>query len=219
MPYDIHLELNGRILRVRYSGQVGVRERSTAAEAVFARADYPAIDRFLLDYRGATYLPGDQSSNRRLAQYLAERLSDRQAKVAWLVNYDHQLGLSVERLTSEFGIPNQRFYDYDAAIAWLQQPLDDPAVTATTADTGEEAILAQPSPATRLPRRALALAMMAAGPTLSVPPVQFAAVTKLVDELLDEGLDEDKVMRLARRMFEIVNDGRPIPAPSSTARG
>ena len=219
MPYDIHLERNGRIMRVRYSGQVGIRERSNAAEAVFARPDFPSIDRFLLDYRGATYLAGDQPSNRRLAQYLAAQLKDRQAKVAWLVNYDHQLGPSVEKLTTEFGISNHRFYDYDAAIAWLEQPVDDAPDDGIIADTDGEMIAAQPSLVTRLPRRALALAMMASGPTLSIPPVQFAAVTKLVEELLDEGLDEDKVMRLARRMFEIVNDGRPIPAPSSSARG
>lgn len=218
MPYDIHIERGGRLLRVRYSGQVGIRERSAAAEAAFARADPAGIRRFLLDYRGATYLAGDQPSNRRLAQYLAEELGSRPARVAWLVNYDHQLGPSVEMLTTEFGVPNKRFYDYDAAIAWLEQPIDDAPAIKAAAGTADS--MAQvPSPVAGLPRRALGLAIMASDPSVTIPPVQFAAITKLVEELLDEGLDEDRVMRLARRMFEIVNDGRPIPARSSSGRG
>src|SRR3546814_14146353 len=49
-----------------------------------------------------------------------------------------------------------------------------------------------PSP----PRRALALAMEASDPRIHVPPLPFAAIAKLVQELLDEGLDEAKVLRL-----------------------
>ena len=48
--------------------------------------------------------------------------------------------------------------------------------------------------------------------------VELKASDRQVD-LLDEGLDEAKVLRIARRMFEIVYGGRAIPVPSSSPRG
>ena len=207
MAYEIHLEREGRLLRVRYSGQVGIHERTAAAQAAFKRAAPAGINRFLLDYRSATYLPGDAAAGQALARYIADQLHGRDARVAWLVTYDHQLGPSVEQHTGELGIINRRFYEMDAAVSWLMQSGEaDPPHTGSDPHA--------PSP----PRRALALAMEAADPMLPLPPVQFAAIAQLAQELLDEGLDEAKVLGLARRMFEIVYGGRVTPAPFSSPR-
>ena len=43
-------------------------------------------------------------------------------------------------------------------------------------------------------------------------------MTRLVQDLLDEGLDEATVQRLAGRMFEVVYAAAATPAPSSSAR-
>ena len=207
MSYQILIEHDGRILRVRYSGQIGIEERIAAAEAVLGRRTHASINRYVLDYRGATYLPGDEASNRALARYLADMLAGRDARIAWLMNYDHQLGPSVERLTGDFGVTNGRFYNIESAMAWLLQPAD--AMRPMMGSAPEA-----PSP----PRRALALAMGIADPSRPLPPTQFAGVTRLVQDLLDEGLDEATVQRLAGRMFEVVYAAAATPAPSSSAR-
>lgn len=191
MAYDIFLERNGRILRVRYSGRVDIEERKTAAEKVLGRATHDGISRFLLDYRQATSDLGDEPSSQALAQYLAGKLGNRNARVAWLVTHDHQLSASVEDLTSGFGVASRRFRDLDAAFAWLEQP-DEP----------------EPEPAAVPLRPALVLAMEASDPQVPMPPVQFAAIVQLVQELLDAGIEQPVALRLARRMFEVVKSVR-----------
>ena len=196
MAYDITLERDGRILWVRYSGQMDINERRAAAEGVLERAAHAGIGRFLLDYRQATCLVGDEAASQALATYLADKLGHRNARVAWLVTYDHQLSTSVEDLTRSFGIANKRFNDLDAAFAWLDQ-----------ADIEE---LGAP-PATASPvRRALALAMQASGPQDPMAPARFAAIVQLVQELLDAGMEEAIALDAARRMFEVV---RTTPPP------
>lgn len=189
MAYDIFLERNGRILRVRYSGRVDIEERKAAAENVLGRAAHDGISRFLLDYRQATCRIGDEPSSQALAQYLAGKLGNRKARVAWLVTHDHQLSASVEDLTRSYGVANQRFNDLDAALAWLEQP-------------------DEPEPAAVPLRPALALAMEASDPQVPMPPVQFAAIVQLVQELLDAGIEQPVALRLASRMFEVVKSVR-----------
>lgn len=214
MAHDIFLEHNG-ILRVRYSGQIGIEERRIVAEQVFGSRKYDHISRFLLDYRLATHLASDLETARKTARYLAERLRGRNARVAWLVTYDHQLAPEVEELAREFGLASRRFREYLPALAWLQR---------TDADDGTEAaepkVMGLPGATPSPPRRALALAMEACEPFPPLPPLQFAALTRILQELLDEGLDEARVRSLAARMVEMVYDSpAPRPAPSSTRRG
>lgn len=196
MAYDITLERDGRILRVRYSGQMDINGRRAAAEGVLELAVHAGISRFLLDYRQASCLVGDEASSQALAKYLADKLGHRNARVAWLVTHDHQLSTSVEDLTRSFGIANKRFNDLDAAFAWLDR-----------ADIEE---LGAP-PATASPvRRALALAMQASDPQDPMAPAQFAAIVKLVQELLNAGMEETVALGAARRMFEVVRTTPPL---------
>ena len=223
MAHDIFLEHNG-ILRVRYSGQIGIEERRIVAERVFGSRAYDHISRFLLDYRLATHLVGDPGTARQTARYLAERLQGRDARVAWLVTYDHQLAYEVEELAREFGMVNRRFRDYNAAIAWLQRAevrdLADTDADANADATSEPEVMGLPDATVSPPRRALVLAMEASAAFPQLPPLQFAALVRIVQELLDEGMDETKVEALAERMVEMVYGApAPRPGPSSTGRG
>ena len=214
MAHDLFLEHNG-ILRVRYSGQVGIGERRIVAERIFGSPAYAGVNRFLLDYRLATHLVSDPGTARQTARYLAERLRGRDARVAWLVTYDHQLAHEVEQLAHEFGVVNRRFRDYDAAIAWLAGVETD-----AVAETAEPEVLGVPGGTPSPPRRALVLATEACAQFPPMPPLQFAALARIVQELLDEGLDEARVQSLAARMVEMVYGlPAPRPAPSSTGRG
>lgn len=217
MAHEIFLEHNG-ILRVRYSGQIGIEERRIVAERVFGSPEYDNVSRFMLDYRLGTHLATDIETARKTARYLAERLRGRNARVAWLVNYDHQLAPEVEQLAREFGVVNRRFREYLPAVAWLQRSDDDDGTDPTA--TTEPEVMGLPSATISPPRRALVLAMEACAPFPSLPPLQFAALARIVQELLDEGLDEARVKSLAARMVEMVYGlPAPRPAPSSTDRG
>lgn len=207
MAYNIFLERDGRILRVSYSGRVDIAERGAAAGKALEQSTYDDINRFLLDYRQATCLVGDQPSSEALAQFLADKLRQRNARIAWVVTHGHQLSPRVENLTHDFGVANRRFHDLEAAFAWLEQP-DAPEPKPVP----EPEMLVQPEAKTGFgsPRRpALALAMEASDQQVPMPPVQFAAIVQLVQELLDVGIEEAAALRLAKRMFEIVRSAPP----------
>lgn len=121
MAYEFVVDQDRKILWVRYSGAVTVAERQAAAEHILGEATSPELHRVLLDYRRATSFATDEDSSRKLALYLGTMLGGRDARVAWLVNYDHQLDSAVEQLTREHGIENRRFRDHDEAVAWLMQ--------------------------------------------------------------------------------------------------
>lgn len=121
MPYDFVVDQPRQILWVRYSGTVTPAERRAAAEHALLQPGGSELRRFLLDYRRATSLGMDEAASTALAAYLVSHLGDRGARVAWLVTYDHQLDPVVEAKTVEGGIASQRFRDYDAAVAWLQE--------------------------------------------------------------------------------------------------
>ena len=206
MAYDILLERHGRILRINYSGRVDLAERKQAATEALDRAAHDGIERFLLDFRQATCLIGDDTAIRALARYLADKLGHRNARVVWLVTHDHQLSHGVEDLAREFGVANQRFCDLGAAFAWLEQP-DAPKPAARPQASKK---MGAPPASAFPPRRALALAMQASDPQVPMPPVQFAAIAQLAQDLLDAGLEDATVLHLARRMFEVVRSAPPV---------
>lgn len=201
MPYEVLLEHDKRILRVNLSGQLDISERRAVVVSVLARAAHEGIDRLLLDYRRATAFIGDDASNQALAKYLSDGLDHSSAKLAYLLTHDHQLSPDVERLARDLGLASQRFHDLDAAFAWLEQ-----------VDAG---MLGAP-PVTASPlRRALALSMSASDPNEPLPSVQFAGVVKLVQELLDAGIEETMTLGLARRTFEVISNATPAPMPDA----
>jgi hypothetical protein len=131
MPYDFVVDQERQMLWVRYSGAVTVAERQAAAERLLGQETGPDIRRFLLDYRRASSLTTDEIVGAHLADYLIGQLAERGgARVAWLVNYDHQLDAVVEEKTRQGGVANRRFRDLEEALAWLQQPEGETASAA-----------------------------------------------------------------------------------------
>lgn len=129
MPYDFVVDHDRQMLWVRYTGAVTIAERRAAAEHSFAQTAGSGIRRFLLDYRSATSSTTDAAAGAALARFIAAQLEGRNARVAWLVNYDHQLDPFVEGRSRELGVTIQRFRGFDEAVAWLQR--DDPTESAS----------------------------------------------------------------------------------------
>ena len=136
MPYDFVIDDERKIIRVRYSGVVTLAERLNAAMHVLEEVASPEMRRIVLDYRPATSLTADEASASGLAHYVIGMLAARQARIAWLVNYDHQLDPLVEGKLREGGIATARFRNPEAALAWLQK---------------EEGTAAKPAPDTAAP--------------------------------------------------------------------
>jgi hypothetical protein len=122
MSYDFVFDRERQILWVRYAGMVTVADRQAAAQHILGEATGPEVRRVLLDYRRANSAPTDEASGATLAEYLGEQLGARGARIAWLVNYDHQLDPVVESKTRQHGVANERFRDLDEAVAWLTRP-------------------------------------------------------------------------------------------------
>lgn len=141
MPYDFVFDKERQILWVRYSGMVTVADRQAAAEHVLGEATGPEVRRVLLDYRRATSAPTDEASGATLADYLGDKLGERGARIAWLVTYDHQLDPVVEGKTRAHGVANERFRDFDEAVAWLTRPerVESPAAVDAAAPKAEPA--------------------------------------------------------------------------------
>ena len=121
MPYDFVVDHERQMLWVRYTGAVTIAERHAAAEHSFAQTAGSDIRRFLLDYRSATSSTTSDEAGDALARYIATQLEGRNARVAWLVNYDHQLDPFVEGRSRELGIAIARFRGFDEAVAWLRR--------------------------------------------------------------------------------------------------
>ena len=117
MPYDFVIDQERQLIRVRYSGVVTLEERRAGAQHVLGEAAGPDMRRILLDYRPATSLARDEAAADALVDYLVRTLGERRARIAWLVNYDHQLDPLVEGKLREGGIATARFRDPDAALA------------------------------------------------------------------------------------------------------
>jgi hypothetical protein len=135
MPYDFVVDQDRQMLWVRYSGAVTIAERQAAAEHAFAQTTGSDVRRFLLDYRSATSSTTNDVAGSSLARYIAAQLEGRNARVAWLVNYDHQLDPLVEGRSRELGVANERFLDFDEAVAWLQR--SEPAEAAGAAKAND----------------------------------------------------------------------------------
>jgi hypothetical protein len=184
MPYDFVVDQERQLLWVRYSGAVTVAERRAAAQHLLGEATNPDVRRFLLDYRSATSFITDEASGTQLAEYLVGQLAERTgSRVAWLVNYDHQLDPGIEEKTRRGGVNSARFRDLGDALAWLQQR-DGGSANATDAAKAE-------SPGTPL---AIEIALGASHPVRSAhgtfevkvapqspdnPPARAAAMARL----------------------------------------
>jgi hypothetical protein len=198
MPYDYSVDKERNFLWVRYSGVVTIAERRAAAEHVLGEVTGPARQRVLLDYRRANSLSIDEATSTALADYLATVLDAGGVRIAWLVNYDHQLDPVVESKSRDHGIASERFHDFERAVAWLTTP--DPGA-ARMPKPKSEAKAPKPDPAPFAMEAALGtsnpnrrahgtFAVKVAPQSPDNPPAQGAALARLsLDKRYDGPLE------------------------------
>ena len=189
MPFEIAVDTAAGIVQTRYSGEVGLDERLTVACRMLEEAERIGSYRLLMDFRNAQSLSGDPDSCKVIADHCTPRLPS-DARLAYLLTYDHQLDSTLESLVRSRGVLAERFSDARAAKAWLLAPhrIDVDAL-------GDVEVAAP----TNLHR-----AFQVVGEVIDfgtpVSPDQFAAIGGLVHELLATGMDEDAVRAIAGRM-------------------
>lgn len=194
MPCEIVVEEVDRLIHVRYSGEVTLEERLAIARKVLDDVERTGIHGLLLDFRDAQSLGKDPADCTRMADHCTPRLPQ-DARLAYLLRYDHQLDESLETLMRSRGVQVERFHDAATATAWLQgaEPADPVGAGAP------------PQPELH---RAFRLVGEVVDPATPVSPDQFAAIGELVQELLAQGVDEPTVRQLAGRMWSVM---RPQP--------
>lgn len=123
MAYEITLDREARILRVRYTGEVSLDERLVIAGQVLGVMQTTGVHRVLLDFRGAQSLGAKPEAVARIVNQCMPHLPA-DARLAYLVQYDHQVDSSVEDLARSCGYQVDRFHDKEVALAWLQEGSD-----------------------------------------------------------------------------------------------
>ena len=182
MPLEIVVDNFARIVRARYTGELDIGERISLARRVLEEARRTGIFRWLLDFREAQALVGEQAQVTRMADEFTPQLPD-DTRMAYLLNYDHQLDGSLESLVRGRGVHVERFRDLGQAIAWLRaEPAQSPG-----AASGNDL------------HRALRVAAESTG-SAPLLPEQFAAIGELVHDLLATRMDETKVRQVAGRV-------------------
>lgn len=178
MPLEIVVDTVARILRARYSGEVGMADRQAFARQVLEKAQRTGIYRWLLDFRQAQSRGADPTDVKDMADEFTPQFPPG-VRMAYLLRYDHQLDDALESVVRSRGVQVERFHDLDEAVAWLQAPMAS--------------------------NRALRLVDEAIDPAARLSPDQFAAIGELIDALLAEGVDEATVAQLGRRMSAVMN--------------
>lgn len=164
------------------------------------RAVEAGCDRILVDCRQVHVFDRDPVACGEAADYLVERFAADTGKVAWLVNFDHQLDDATERMLAAKGVVNARFRDSDLALEWLAAPIE-------RLGAGETAVPVDP----------VTLATRAIDPAMALMPSQFAAVVRFVETLLAEGLDEGNIERLAAETAHVLRTRLPAAGMSRAA--
>ena len=190
MPCELVVDDVAGILHARYSGEVTLDHRLDISLQVVDRLERERIHRVLLDFRSAQSFGNDPDGCRRIVEACLPRLDPR-VRLAYLLNYDHQVDPSVESLVRQLGINARRFQDRERAMAWLAEP--DAPVPA-----GAEGTDTDVSPVAR----SIRLVAEVVGPEAATNPDQFAALGELVHDLLATGMDEAKVRQVAGRLSE-----------------
>lgn len=188
MSFEIVVDTAAHILRARYTGEFGMRDRVVMARQVLETAQRTGIYRWLLDFRQAQSRGADPAEVKDMADEFTPQFPPG-VRMAYLLMYDHQLDESLEAVVRSRGVQAERFHGLDAAIAWLQAGDPEPVEAPESAGS----------------KRAFRLADEAIDPAARLSPEQFAAIGELIDALLAKGVDDATVAQLARRMSAAMN--------------
>lgn len=191
MPFEIAIDSAARVLRARYTGEVGLDERASSALRVLQEAERTGIYRWLLDFRGAHARVGKSVDVMRMWSEFASKLPP-DARLAYLMTYDHQVDDAVGAVIRSGGVEVERFTNPGGAVAWLLSA-HSPQVEATPADTD--------------PDGAYRLVADAIDPAIQLSPSQFAALGELAQELLARGSGDAVTQRLVGRLSGVMGPG------------
>lgn len=193
MPHEFAVEQADRLLLVRYTGEVGVRERQDVIVKLMDQARATGFHRMLIDFRNAHSKPADPRDVLRVVDHYAPRMPV-DTRLAYLLRYDHQLDDTFEVFARERGIQVERFTDRGMAMAWLDAAASGPAHSGPT----------RPGPGVA---HALRLATDAIGDGHALRTDQVAAIDALVHVLLATGIDEATIRDLAGRIAAAMAPG------------
>ena len=189
MPHEITVDHDARRVRVRYTGEITLDDRLVIAREVVAVVQATGIHCVLLDFRGAQSLGARPEAIARIVDQCMPGLPPG-ARLAYLVQYDHQVDGSVEDLARSRGYQVERFQDQASALAWLGEASD-------------AAVPEEDAP------HALRLAAELADPARPLAPEQLDALGELVHALVAAGMEDATVRRVAGRIASVM---RPGPA-------
>ena len=113
------------LIEVRFAGEVGLDEREATARKVVEEVARSGVRRVLLDFRQAHSRAEDSEAGREFVERFGRTFVQKHVRLAYVVQHEHQLNPSIEQLLAEHGVPARRFFDHDAAVAWLAE-LDPP---------------------------------------------------------------------------------------------
>jgi len=185
MSYAFTVDERLGLLRVRYDGEVGMVERGRAVRELMEAAARTGLDRMLIDFRSAHSRPEDPREVMRVVDAYAPQVPA-QARLAYVLRYDHQLDEAFEVFARERGVRAERFLDLDAALRWLQERSPEtPAAEPDAAAAGTGAVL-------RITTDAIG--------SRALDGEQVAAIDDLVRATLAAGMDEAGVRALAARI-------------------
>lgn len=189
MSHEITVDQDARLVRVRYTGEITLDERLVIAREVVGVVHATGIHFVLLDFRAAQSLGARPEAIARIVDQCMPSLPP-DARLAYLVQYDHQVDGSVEDLARSRGYQVERFQDRAAAVAWLCEARDA-AMASAEGDAPH----------------ALRLAAELANPARPLTPAQLDALGDLVHALVAAGMEDATVRRVAGRIASVMRPG------------
>lgn len=191
MPYEITVDRDAWVLRVRYTGEITLDERLVIAGQVLGVMQTTGIHGVLLDFRSAQSLGAQPEAVARIVNQCAPHLPA-DARLAYLVHYDHQVDSSVEDLARSRGYQVDRFHDQQVALAWLQEGFASAPPAWEQAEQGDAP-------------HAVRLVGELVHPTMQSD--QVSALGDLVHALVASGMDDASVRRVAGRIAMVMRPG------------
>lgn len=191
------------VLWLRYSGVLTLDDRHRAIEETARRALAANCFRVLADFRTAHSFVRDDVAGAEVSKFLMRQIGTREMRIAFLVQFDHQLDDVVERALADSGFPTARFSDFDKALAWLRGPLaaDRMAPTRAPRERKPKPRETTAQPAASPAVDAVALVARAADPGVRLLPAQYAAAVRMAEDLGKSGMLPDQIQPLVRRML------------------
>ena len=122
VPYETTVDASSSLLYVRFFGVVNIESRTAALREARHLISTRNLTRMLTDYREASLRFDSFDAANQFATAMATAPKLRRCRVAFVGERNQVNNFLVETLTDARGLHCQRFYDREAALAWLSEP-------------------------------------------------------------------------------------------------